>query len=50
MSMNVDVCREDNRYDTEVLLVDFLSLHIDEKIKVYTLIGIDAKYEIKSSA
>jgi ABC-type polysaccharide/polyol phosphate transport system ATPase subunit len=47
MSMNIDVCREEDRYDTEVLFVDFLSFHIDEKVKVYTLIGIDAKYAIK---
>jgi lipopolysaccharide transport system ATP-binding protein len=48
MSMNVDACREDDKYETEALLVDFLSFHIDEIVKVYTLIGIDAKYEVKN--
>lgn len=47
ISMNVDACREADKYDVEVLLLDFLSFHVDEKIKVYTLIGIDAKYEVK---
>jgi lipopolysaccharide transport system ATP-binding protein len=47
ISMNIDACREADKYDVEVLLVDFLSFHVDERIKVYTLIGIDAKYEVK---
>lgn len=48
MSMNVDVCREGNEYETEILLIDFVSFNIDEKIKVYTLIGVDVKYEFRS--
>jgi lipopolysaccharide transport system ATP-binding protein len=50
ISMNIDVCREEDRYDTEVFLVDFLSFHIDEKVKVYTLLGIDVEYTIKLCA
>lgn len=50
MSMNVDVCRAESVYDTEVVLVDFISFHVDERVKVYTLIGIEAKYEVKQYA
>ena len=47
MSMNIDAYNEDNEYSTEVLLVDFLSFHVDENIRVHTLIGVRAKYGVK---
>lgn len=50
MSMNIDVRYAEDDYRTEVMLIDFISFHIDEKVKVYTLIGIDVKYDIKQCA
>lgn len=50
ISMNIDACGSIGEYETEVMLVDCISFHIDERVKVYTLIGVDVKYEIKQYA
>lgn len=50
MSMNIDACGSNGEYETEVMLMDFISFHVDERVKVYTLIGVDVKYEIKQYA
>ncbi|SNS23570.1 ABC-type polysaccharide/polyol phosphate transport system, ATPase component [Noviherbaspirillum humi] len=46
MSLNVDALNSEGNYEAEVMLVDFFSFHIDERVKVYTLIGVDVNFKV----